>query len=197
MIGKGFGVLIDDRDTRGAPPVSYGTLRTDDLHTIGHLILASPELNGYLAPVPAAGAAARRWRPRPAACWRAPTPWHSRPGSARSAPILARLYRRFVDRPGRAAAARIARARSTTATTPWSSAGSRSRRRADRWIRLRDRALTHMLNFTLATSAIVVAAILAFAAWLALRLSRLRRASESALTRSGLVTTFPETSAPR
>ena len=35
----------------------------------------------------------------------------------------------------------------------------------------------------------------AFAAWLALRLSRLRRASESALTRTGLVTTFPDTRA--
>jgi two-component system, OmpR family, sensor histidine kinase ChvG len=33
----------------------------------------------------------------------------------------------------------------------------------------------------------------AFAAWLALRLARLRRASESALTRAGLVTSFPET----
>ena len=32
-----------------------------------------------------------------------------------------------------------------------------------------------------------------FAAWLALRLARLRRASETALTREGLVTTFPET----
>ena len=37
----------------------------------------------------------------------------------------------------------------------------------------------------------------AFAAWLALRLSRLRRASESALTREGLVTTFPETARAR
>jgi hypothetical protein len=49
LIGKGFGVLIDDRDTRGALPVSYGTLRPDDLHTIGHLILAAPQLNPYLA----------------------------------------------------------------------------------------------------------------------------------------------------
>ncbi len=31
----------------------------------------------------------------------------------------------------------------------------------------------------------------AFAAWLSLRLERLRHASESALTREGLVTTFP------
>jgi two-component system, OmpR family, sensor histidine kinase ChvG len=41
-----------------------------------------------------------------------------------------------------------------------------------------------------------VLAMFGFAAYLALRLSRLRRASESALTREGLVTTFPETRAP-
>src|SRR5207248_4942277 len=61
------------------------------------------------------------------------------------------------------------------------------------WIRLRDHALMRMLNFTLSTSAVAVTAMFAFAAWLAVRLSRLRRASESALTRSGLVTSFPET----
>ena len=66
---------------------------------------------------------------------------------------------------------------------------------ADRWIRLRDHALTRMLNFTLATSLVAVVAMFAFAAWLALRLARLRSASESALTRSGLVTSFPETEA--
>jgi signal transduction histidine kinase len=66
----------------------------------------------------------------------------------------------------------------------------------DRWFGLRDRALTQMLNFTLITSAIAVIAMFAFSAWLAVRLSRLRRASESALTREGLVTTFPETEAP-
>jgi two-component system, OmpR family, sensor histidine kinase ChvG len=65
----------------------------------------------------------------------------------------------------------------------------------DRWLRLRDRALTRMLNFTLATSLVVVIAMFAFAAWLALRLSRLRQASESALTRAGLVATFPDTGA--
>jgi signal transduction histidine kinase len=66
---------------------------------------------------------------------------------------------------------------------------------ADRWIRLRDHALTRMLTFTLATSLVAVVAMFAFAAWLALRLARLRSASESALTRSGLVTSFPETEA--
>jgi len=68
-------------------------------------------------------------------------------------------------------------------------------RTPERWIRARDRALTHMLNFTLATSLVVVTAILVFAARLALRLSRLRRASEGALTRTGLSTAFPETRA--
>ena len=62
----------------------------------------------------------------------------------------------------------------------------------DRWLTLRDHALTTLLNFTLITSAIAVLAMFAFAAHLAVRLSRLRRASESALTREGLVTTFPE-----
>src|SRR6185312_16416738 len=72
----------------------------------------------------------------------------------------------------------------------------RATQTGDRWFNLRDRALTQMLNFTLITSAIAVTAMFAFAAWLALRLSRLRRASESALTREGLITTFPETQSP-
>src|SRR5215470_7341534 len=48
MVGRAFGVLVDDRDVRGGTPVSYGTLRSDDLHTMGRLILAAPELSAYL-----------------------------------------------------------------------------------------------------------------------------------------------------
>ena len=55
----------------------------------------------------------------------------------------------------------------------------------DRWFSLRDRALTEMLNFTLITSAVAVTATLAFAAWLAWRLSRLRRASVTLEIRIG------------
>ena len=66
----------------------------------------------------------------------------------------------------------------------------------NRWEGLRDRALTRMLDFTVVTSVMLVIVTFAFAAWLALRLSRLRRASESALTREGLVTEFPEAAAP-
>jgi signal transduction histidine kinase len=53
-----------------------------------------------------------------------------------------------------------------------------------------------MLNLTLTISAVAVIATFIFAASLAVRLSRLRTASESALTRDGVVTTtFPETDA--
>jgi hypothetical protein len=42
MLGTGFGVVVDDRDARGATPVSYGSLHPDDLRTIGHLLVAAP-----------------------------------------------------------------------------------------------------------------------------------------------------------
>ena len=114
--------------------------------------------------------------------------------SSPEAPLLARLYRRFVDRPGER--------QLLESDAPIYDRDHRDligrlqvTQTADRWIRLRDHALTRMLNFTLVTSAVVVTAMFAFAAWLALRLARLRQASESALTRTGLVTGFPETEA--
>jgi two-component system, OmpR family, sensor histidine kinase ChvG len=194
MIGKGFGVLVDDRDARGALPLSYGTLRTDDLHTIGHLILAAPELNAYLGQFLQPGLKLSVSTPAGRVLARADAlapPSVLRP----EAPILARLYRRLIDRPD-------ARAPLESVSPIYDRDHGFEIGRlevvqsADRWIRLRDRALTHMLNFTLATSLIVVTAILVFATWLGLRLSRLRRASESALTDAHLVTEFPETTAP-
>ncbi len=193
MLGKGFGVLVDDRDARGALPLSYGTLRTDDLHTIGQLILAAPELNAYLGQFLQPGLKLSVSTPAGRVLARADALAHPTVLKP-EAPILARLYRRLIDRPDTRA--------------PLESLSPIYDRdhvieigqleviqSADRWIRLRDRALTHMLNFTLATSLIVVTAILVFATWLGLRLSRLRRASESALTDAHLVTEFPETAA--
>src|SRR6516164_10745553 len=55
MLGGRFGVLVDDRDARGATPVSYGSLRSDDLHTLGRLVVAAPELSSYLAQFMQAG----------------------------------------------------------------------------------------------------------------------------------------------
>jgi len=193
MLGSGFGVLVDDRDARGAAPVSYGTLRADDLHTVGRLIVAAPELTSYLAQFLQPGLRLAVLTPSGRVLSRADALTQS-PLLSPEAPLLARLYRRFVDRPGERQLIesdapiydrdhRLLIGRLEVTQT------------ADRWIRLRDHALTRMLNFTLISSAFVVGAMFAFAAWLALRLARLRRASESALTRSGLVTRFPETAA--
>ena len=193
MLGNGFGVLVDDRDTRGADAVSYGTLRSDDLHTLGRLIVAAPELTSYLAQFMQPGLKLAVTTPSGRVLARADA-LAQLTGLGAETPILARLYRRFVDRPG-------------TRALLESSAPIYDRdhkgvigtlevtQTANRWIRLRDHALMRMLNFSLSTSAVAVTLMFAFAAWLALRLSRLRQASESALTGSGLVTSFPETDA--
>jgi signal transduction histidine kinase len=193
MLGSGFGVLVDDRDVRGGVPVSYGTLRSDDLHTMGHLILASPELGGYLTQFLQPGLKLAVTTPAGRLLAHADA-LHQSASLDSGPPLLARLYRRFVDRPGerqviQASAPIYDRDHRVVIGT------LEVTQTAERWIRLRDRALTRMLNLTLVTSVVVVSAMFAFAAWLALRLSRLRRASESALTRSGLVTQFPETGA--
>jgi two-component system sensor histidine kinase ChvG len=194
MIGPRFGVLVDDRDERGATPVSYGTLRSDDLHTVGRLIVAAPELTGYLAQFMQPGLRLSVATPSGRSLAQADALAQvTELGPERG--VLARFYRRFVDRPGER--------KLIESAAPIYDREHRDvignlqvTQTADRWLGLRDRALTQMLNFTLITSAVAVIAMFAFAARLAVRLSRLRRASESALTREGLVTTFPETAAP-
>jgi two-component system, OmpR family, sensor histidine kinase ChvG len=190
MVARGFGVLVDDRDRRGAAPVSYGMLRTDDLHTLGRLIVAAPELGPYLTQFLQPGLKVSVTSPDGQLLARADALATSALGT--ESPLLARLYRRFVDRPGErslieASAPILDRDRQgvigNLAVT----------QTADHWIRLRDHALTRMLNFALVTSAVAVTAMFAFAAWLALRLARLRQASDSALHGTELATTFPET----
>ena len=192
MLGERFGVLVDDRDARGATPVSYGSLRSDDLHTLGRLIVAAPELSSYLAQFMQPGLKIAVAAPDGQVLARADALGQARSLGGGSPPLLARLYRRFVDRPG---APRYLEARAAIYDRDHGETigGLEVTQTADLWLRLRDRALTHMLNFTHGTSNVAVILMFAFAAWLALRLARLRRASESALTRSGLVTAFPET----
>ena len=196
MIGARFGVLIDNRDARGAVPVSYGTLRSDDLHTVGRLIVSAPELSSYLAQFMQPGLRLAVTTPTGRILTQADALAQVTELSREQRGVLARLYRRFVDRP-----------KDRTYIEATSPVYDRDHREiigtlratetTDRWFRLRDRALTEMLNFTLISSAVVTTAMFAFAAWLAVRLSRLRRASESALTREGIVTTtFPETQTP-
>ncbi len=193
MLGEHFGVLIDDRNQRGADPVSYGTLRSDDLHTVGRLIVASPELTTYLK---------QFIRPGLRMSVAAPEERLLAQVDALSAAnalgpdrgILAQFYRRFIDRPGKR---QVIDSRADIYDREHKQViGSlQVSQTEDRWLVLRDRALTRMLNLTLIISAIAVIATFVFAARLGVRLSRLRTASESALTREGLVTTFPETGA--
>jgi signal transduction histidine kinase len=194
MLGKRFGVLIDDRDARGADPVSYGTLRSNDLHTVGQLIVASPELSNYLTQFMQPGLRLAVTSPKGRVLAQADA--LSQVGDLGPEPaLLARFYRRFVDRPGER--------RVIESAAPIYDRDHREvignlqvTQTADRWVSLRDRALTRMLNINLITTTVAVIGMFVFAAHLAVRLSRLRRASESALTREGLVTTFPETGAP-
>jgi two-component system, OmpR family, sensor histidine kinase ChvG len=194
MIGQRFGVLIDARSERGGTPVSYGTLFSDDLHTVGRLIVSAPELTGYLAQFIQPGlrlsvtTASGRLLAQADALGQITILLPQRG-------IVALFYRRFVDRP-RDRTLMVSSAPIYDRDHHNVIGNLTATETALRWTKLRDRALTEMLNFTLITSAIAVIAMFAFAAWLAVRLSRLRRASESALTREGLVTTFPETGAP-
>ncbi|MDE2262502.1 MAG: hypothetical protein KGL45_08270 [Gammaproteobacteria bacterium] len=194
LVGRQFGVLLDDRDRRGADPLSYGMLRSNDLHTLGQLTVASPSLTPYLAQFMQPGM--RLSVTTPGNSILAQSDELAVPGVLAPEPgILTQVYRRFVDRRGEpqfiASAAPIYDAAHHTVIGELQVTQA-----ANRWEGLRDRALTRMLDLTLATSAIAVIITFVFAAHLALRLSRLRRASESALTREGLVTQFPETAAP-
>jgi two-component system sensor histidine kinase ChvG len=195
MIGTRFGVLVDDRDERGAVPASFGTLRGDDLSTRGRLVAASPELPAYLAQFMQPGLAITVSTPSPGEVL-SETNALGQPAAeaGQNRGILARFYRRLLDEPGRAAI--------TQASAPiYDQDHSRTigilsvAQTADRWLSLRDRALTTLLNVTLFATALAVLAMFGFAVYLGLRLARLRTASETALTREGLVTGFPETSA--
>ncbi len=67
---------------------------------------------------------------------------------------------------------------------------------ADRWLTLRDRALTRLLNLTLFVTLFTVIAAFWFAGRMTLRISRLGAASETALGREGSVSrTLPESEA--
>ncbi|HEY6514829.1 MAG TPA: ATP-binding protein [Steroidobacteraceae bacterium] len=194
MVGTQFGVLLDDRDRRGTDPLSYGTLRGSDLHTLGRLIVAAPSLTPYLSQFMQPGMRLSVTTPRGSMLAQADE--LAVPGVlAPEAGILTQVYRRFVDRRGEP--------RFIASAAPIYDSGHhvvigelQVTQAANRWEGLRDRALTRMLDVTLLTSAIAVIVTFVFAAHLAVRLSRLRRASESALTREGLVTEFPETAAP-
>jgi two-component system, OmpR family, sensor histidine kinase ChvG len=63
----------------------------------------------------------------------------------------------------------------------------------DQFIDLRDRALQHLFNFTLATIAVVVVFLFGFATWISVRIGRLRNAADEAVGADGMIRlTMPE-----
>lgn len=193
MLGGRTGVLVDDRDRRGAPAASYGTLFTNTLKTRGRLIAADPELQEYLAKFAQPGLRLAVMTPGGSELAKADNlAFSTEFGPNRG--ILTQIYRGILERPSDP---KVVEAFAPIHDSRKTIIGKlHVVEAADRRLTLRDRALTNLLNFTLITSAVAVIGMSAFAAWLAVRLSRLRRASENALTREGLVTTFPETNAP-
>jgi two-component system, OmpR family, sensor histidine kinase ChvG len=193
MLGTRFGALVDARDVRGGPAHSYGSLDPDSLAPLGRLFVASPELGRYLAQFLQPGLRLTVLAPDRAVLSEADA--LAVPGDlAADRSLSAQLYRRLLERAGDRAP--------ITASAP---IGDTDRSQiigtvqvwqtSDRWLALRDQALAQLLDLTLAISVPAITIMFAFAAWLAFRLQRLRRASETALTREGLVTTFPDTNA--
>jgi two-component system, OmpR family, sensor histidine kinase ChvG len=193
MLGARLGVLVDERERRGADPVSFGNLDHDSLAPAGRLLIPSPELSNYLAQFIQPGLRLTVTGADKAILSQVDALSTAAVGGAERG-LLPQLYRRMLERPddrkvveAQAPIAALDK-RQTLGTVQIVETAERS-------LTLRDKALTQLLDFTLITSAGVVILMFTFAAWLAWRLARLRQASETALTREGLVTTFPETSA--
>ena len=194
MLGARLGVLVDERSRRGAEPVSIGTLDHDTLAPQGRLLISAPELNNYLGQFIQPGLRLTVLGTDGAVLSQVDAlSVGTFSGAERG--LLPQLYRRMLERPDDL--------KVVAAQAPITGLDRRQilgtvqiLETAERSLTLRDKALTQLLDFTLITSALVVILMFSFAAWLAFRLARLRRASETALTREGLVTTFPDTSAP-
>lgn len=191
MLGSRFGVLVDDRDVRGADAASYGTLRADDLATRGRLIAPAAGLKAHLQQFVQPGvtlSVTSRSGALLARTTAAPLPADF--GADRG--LLSQLYRRVLDPAGER---RLVEARAAVAGSGKPMALLEAAQSAQRWLFLRDRALTRLINLTLMVSAFAVIAVAVFAARLAWRIGRLQRASETALTRERLETRFPEVNA--
>ena len=231
MVGQHLGVLVDDRDRRGAARESYGTLEISDLRAAGRLIAASPDLNEHLRQFSQPGVELTVASATGAVLTRLDAP--ALPGDyTRMRGFLPRMYRLFLDggaiprsvseaeraRSAEALTGRAARGAPVTAlfggrykdsvivaaAAPiYSSDGKRVigviqlAQTADRWLTLRDRALTRLLNLTLFVTLFAVGAAFWFAGRMTLRITRLGAASETALSREGSVSrVLPEADAP-
>ncbi len=221
MIGLHCGVLIDDRDRRGATRSSYGTLDVSDLRATGRLIAASPDLSDHLRQFSQPGVELTVASSTGAVLTRIDAP--ALPTDyTRLRGFLPRMYRLLLDgdliprsvsqaekqRAAEQLTQRVSRGKAETAlfagryensvivaaAAPIFSADGKRvigviqlAQTADRWLTLRDRALTRLLNLTLFVTVFAVVAAFWFAGRMTLRISRLGAAAENALSREGSV----------
>jgi dedicated sortase system histidine kinase len=230
LIGQHFGVLVDDRDRRGAGRNSYGTLEPADLQATGRLIAASPYLSDHLRQFSQPGVELTVASSTGAVLTRIDAP--ALPTDyTRLRGFLPRMYRLLLDgdliprnvslverqRSAEQLTQRVARGRPETAffagryensvivaaAAPIFTADGKHvigvvqlAQTADRWLTLRDRALTRLLNLTLFVTLLAVLAAFWFAGRMTLRISRLGAAAETALGREGSVSrVLPEADA--
>ena len=193
MLGARLGVLVDERARRGADPVSIGTLDHDSLAPQGRLLIPSPELSNYLAQFvqPGLRLTVIGSRPGGAQPGGRPVRGHRR-GAERG--LLPQLYRRMLERPDDRKVVEAQAPIAAPGSAPDAGLGADpGNRRA-----LADAARQGAhpaAGFHPHHQRLVVILMFTFAAWLAWRLAAAAPASETALTREGLVITFPETSA--
>lgn len=221
LVGQHFGVLVDDRDRRGATRNSYGTLDPSDLRATGRLIAASPYLADHLRQFSQPGVELTVASATGAVLTRIDAP--ALPGDyTRLRGFLPRMYRLLLDgdliprtvsqaerqRSAEQLTQRVARGKPETAffagryensvivaaAAPIFAADGKRvigviqlAQTADRWLTLRDRALTRLLNLTLFVTLFAVLAAFWFAGRMTLRISRLGAAAETALSREGSV----------
>jgi two-component system sensor histidine kinase ChvG len=230
LVGQHIGVLVDDRDRRGAIRASYGTLDVADLSATGRLIAASPDLNEHLRQFSQPGVELTVVSATNAILTRLDAP--ALPGDyTKMRGFLPRMYRLFLDGgliprnvsdAERQRAAQDLTKRAAAGTPATSRFAGRYENRviiaaaapiyaadgkqvigviqlaqtADRWLTLRDRALTRLLNLTVIVTLFAVVAAFWFAGRMTLRISRLGAASETALGREGnLSRVLPESGA--
>ena len=231
MLAGNFGLVMDDRDRRGQPANSYGSLNTQDLSGGTPLVAAAPQLREYLENFRQPGVRIAVGTPQGRTLSQVdalPVPAAVNPLQS----LLSRVYRRFLERS--ALAERVLDARpfqldsALAANAASGQIGSAllataDERRlivavaapikvresgtvlgvlqvaqtSDRWLSLRDRALTRLLNLTLLVTLIAFLVCLAFASWLARRLLGLRDAAANAVSSEGTIRgDFPGVDAP-
>ena len=231
MLAGNFGLVMDDRDRRGQPANSYGSLNTENLSGSAPLIAAEPQLREYLENFRQPGVRIAVGTPQGRTLSQVdalPVPAAVNPLQS----LLSRAYRRVLERStlaervldarpflldsalaARAASGQVGSALLATAderrlivavAAPIKARESGAvlgvlqvAQTSDRWLSLRDRALTRLLNLTLLVTLIAFLVCLAFATWLARRLLGLRDAAANAVSSEGTIRgDFPGVDAP-